>query len=62
MKRILSVLIMVICATTVGFALSACNGEPPEPTCEHVWDEEITVESSCSVDGEKTFTCELCGK
>ena len=33
-----------------------------EPACKHVWDNgEVTTEPWCTVAGEKTFTCELCG-
>ena len=33
-----------------------------EPACNHEWDNgEVTTEPWCTVAGEKTFTCELCG-
>ena len=35
----------------------------PDPaTCEHVWDDgAVTVAPTCTADGEKTYTCTLCG-
>lgn len=43
-----------------------CNWEPMwepiEEDHEHDYEEEITKEPTCTVDGEKTFTCKICGK
>lgn len=36
--------------------------EPVEEDHEHDYVEEITKEPTCTVDGEKTFTCKICGK
>lgn len=36
------------------FALASCG-------CEHVYDEAITTRPTCTAEGEKTFTCSLCG-
>ena len=36
-------------------ALASCG-------CEHVYDEAITIKPTCTAEGEKTFTCSLCGE
>lgn len=34
---------------------------PGTEECEHSYVEEITVEPTCTIDGQKTYTCRLCG-
>lgn len=34
---------------------------PGEGECKHNYIEEVTVEADCAMDGEKTYTCSLCG-
>lgn len=36
------------------FALASCG-------CEHIYNEAVTIEPTCTAEGEKTFTCSLCG-
>ena len=37
--------------------------EQPEQVCVHEWDEGVvTKEPTCTVAGEKTFTCKICGE
>ncbi len=51
------VVIMALLAAICIFAFSACT------THEHEWDEgTLTKEATCTEEGEKTYTCTICGK
>lgn len=34
----------------------------PEPTCNHNYISEVTIEATCASEGKITYTCSLCGK
>ena len=69
MKKLIVFLLAITCLLLVG-----CNKDTGEDTpdvttaggteaCEHVWGEtEITVEPTCTSDGEGERTCTLCGE
>ncbi len=55
MRKSITVLLIVLSIA----ALVACKEEPMH---EHTWVEEITVNPTCTTEGEKTTTCTGCGE
>ena len=53
MKLTKLMLAMVLVLVAV-LALASCG-------CEHIYDEAITTQPTCTAEGVKTFTCSLCG-
>jgi hypothetical protein len=48
-------------ADTYGYTFVALDDEPDEH--EHIWDEGIvTIDRTCTADGEKTYTCTVCNE
>lgn len=54
MKHLKLMLAMALVLVVV-LALASCG-------CEHVYDETITTQPTCTEEGVKTFTCSLCGE
>ncbi len=47
--------------TVEGWLSDMGFSSPGEGECKHNYIEEVTVEAGCTMDGEKTYTCSLCG-
>lgn len=56
-KKILLSIFLIL----VVFSLSAC-GFFKQVNCEHVWEETVETEATCTKDGVMLKTCTLCGK
>ena len=64
MKKFLLIIILVIVASCGAFALTSC-GDKNKTSEEHahVFDSfEIIKEATCTLDGERTGVCTVCGK
>ena len=64
MKKIIKVLIVSAVVAMVA-AFSGCSVSKwiDQQRCEHKWDDgKVTVEATCTEEGERTFTCEKCKK
>lgn len=61
-KRILIVLGLLVCVTTV-LCLCACTGDVNPDECSHNWSNWKTkTTATCTADGLKTRECSLCGE
>lgn len=64
MKRVISIFVAVVSVLTIMISAVSCSAEEiwTQLTCEHKYDTEtITVDPTCSKEGEKELTCSLCG-
>ena len=63
MRKLWISLLSLACAATSIFALTGCgNNDKKTSLCTHTWEEEITKTPLCTVKGEATKTCTLCGE
>ncbi len=61
MKKIVRTLVSVIVAFAALCGITACSDDEKE--CEHEWNSgKVTVEATCTEEGEMTYTCSLCGE
>ena len=64
MKRVISIFVAVVSVLTIMISAVSCSAEEfwTQMTCEHKYDTEtITVDPTCSAEGEKELTCSICG-
>lgn len=62
MKKKASVILSVVMAMLMSFALAACNDTPPaaDEECKHEYELTNTVPATCTAAGESTYTCKNC--